>query len=595
MPSRIASALFVATAACVFTGHWIPLAWLAIVCLGQAVDHWVAAPIRRRPNSDPAPRAKFLYIASMAGRAVLFSSISVYCWFAGDLAGKVFAILMPAGTVLAMAVRIGLSRRLLIAGWAPHAAYLIGLPLASAWVSPADDLVEMLCLSMAGLLFLTHVLVAVRRIEDGAKALQRAMADFDAQREAAERANAAKSEFLATITHEIRTPMNAVVAASDLLRHTQLNPQQSEQVAMLANASEVLMGLLNDVLDLSKIESGKIILESAPFNLVEKLERGAQLWRPRAAQKGVALTFDPTGLPLKIQTDPLRLQQILFNLLSNAVKFTDRGEISVRGGRDLQRGRLWFEVADTGCGMDEATASRIFLSFEQAHAGTARQHGGTGLGLAISRRLAELLGGALEVTSAPGQGSTFRLEMPLVELEGPSSAPYVPPPLPVTLAPQPEAVAPAVEDEPATETDSAEAGEQIDVLVAEDHAVNQRIVRLILEPIGCRLTVVENGADAVEAAKARPFDVILMDMQMPVMDGIEATRLIQDGGGPNANTPIVALTANALAEHRAQWAAVGVNLFAAKPVNMQSLIGVVMQALEEGRTRTEARLAKAHG
>jgi CheY-like chemotaxis protein len=246
----------------------------------------------------------------------------------------------------------------------------------------------------------------------------------------------------------------------------------------------------------------------------------------------------------------------------------------VRGGRDAAMGRLWFEVMDTGCGMDDATAARVFESFEQATAATAREHGGTGLGLAISRRLAELMGGSLTVDSRAGEGSTFRLEIPLVEMNV-AEAPSVPGSL-----------------------GHGDAG-GVHILVAEDHAVNQRIVRLILEPLGIRLTVVDNGAEAVQAAATQPFDAILMDMQMPVMDGVEATRRILASPGPNRCTPVVALTANALAEHRAQWAEVGVTHFVAKPVNMQSLVDVVMQTTAARREVERAReadgcVAQAH-
>jgi signal transduction histidine kinase/CheY-like chemotaxis protein len=556
---RVASALFIALAGVVFTHSLFPLGWFGAVLFGQFLDNRISLPIRRRPDAEPTDSMKLVYGCSIACSAVLFSSVAVFIWFAGDAAGKAFAVLVPAGAVLAMSIRIGGIRRLLMLGWAPHALFLLGIPIASGLISPERDLVEMVFLALGGLMVLVQVMVAVTRIDRSTRALSAARDEADENREHAERANAAKSDFLATISHEIRTPMNAVIAASDLLRRTSLTAEQAEHVDILSNATEVLMGLLNDVLDISKIESGKLERESSEFDLIQKLDLGVQLWRPRAAQKGVTLEFDPTGLPERIVTDPLRLQQIVFNLLSNAVKFTAQGRIVLRGGLDADGRMLWLEVEDSGCGMDAETCVRIFASFEQATAKTARQYGGTGLGLAISRRLAELLGGSLTVTSEPGRGSVFRLETPLVEAEV-----RAPAPAPVDAAPLASA-------------------EGIEVLLAEDHPVNQRIVSLILEPLGCRLTVAADGAQAVEMAAGRRFDVILMDMQMPVMDGIEATEAIRKGAGPNASTPVVALTANAMAEHRTQWAAVGVHRFAAKPVNMQALIDVVVEAAGESR------------
>jgi CheY-like chemotaxis protein len=361
--------------------------------------------------------------------------------------------------------------------------------------------------------------------------------------------------------------MNGVVSAAALLRATPLSVSQAEHVEMLANSSEVLMGLLNDILDLSKIESGKLVVETAPFDLVRKLEASVHLWRPQAERKGLSIELDATDLPPRIMTDPLRFQQVLFNLLSNAVKFTDEGVVRLRGGRETRGADevLWIEVVDTGCGMDIDTCARVFRTFEQAHAGVARQFGGTGLGLSISRRLAELLGGGLSVSSTPGEGSVFRFETPLVEAAFETPRPRV-----------------------TAHLDNAPRAGR--VLLAEDHEVNRRIVRLFLEPIGFEVVAVEDGQAAVEAASAASFDVILMDMQMPVMGGVEAAARIRTGRGRNAATPIIALTANALDEHRAQWAQVGVDLFMTKPVNPQALIETIARAIAE-RDEAETSLA----
>jgi len=413
-PMRIGFAVFITAASGAIAPDGVGPIWLACVVCAQSIDAWIAAPLRRRPEARPSARRMIVYAASLTLNALIYSAISVDFWFSGSDAGRIFAMLIPAAALLNGALQAeGAPRRLI---FTVHATFILGLPMAAGILSPARDLAEMGFVSGAGALIVLHVTMAVRRIQDGARDVRAARDAAQAERRRAEAANAAKSDFLATISHEIRTPLNAVVASAALLRRTELSPLQAEYVEMLANASELLLGLLNDVLDISRIESGKLEVEAAEFDLVAKLEASVRLWRAQTEPKGVTLAFDPAGLPRRIVTDPLRLQQIVFNLLSNAAKFTAAGTIIVRGGRlsGPAGERLWLEVADTGCGMDAATAERVFESFEQAGAATARRHGGAGLGLSISRRLAELLGGGLSVESQAGAGSTFRLETPLL-------------------------------------------------------------------------------------------------------------------------------------------------------------------------------------
>jgi signal transduction histidine kinase/CheY-like chemotaxis protein len=528
--------------------------WFALVLIGQGLDHVISAPLR----SSHAPLSttrRWAFLASITLNAFLYSALAVWLWFEGSAVGMAFALLSLCGSLINNALQMAQTPRALPYVIGPPGLYIVSLPLISGLASPAHDTVQMSLISVGAAVFILHALMAVKRIWTSSRQMEAAV-------QAAEKANAAKSDFLATISHEIRTPMNAVVAAGDLLRRTELTPAQAEHVAMLGNASEVLLGLLNDVLDLSRIESGKLEVELAPFDLAEKLAAAARLWRAKAAD-GVELRFEAKGVPARIMTDPLRFQQIVSNLLSNATKFTTQGHVVVRAGQliGLDDPLLWIEVEDSGPGMDAETAERIFSSFEQGSSGVTREHGGTGLGLAISRRLAQLLGGSLTVRSQPGVGSVFRFELPMMLADAPTAS---------------------------VETADEDWGTHgLAVLLAEDHAVNQRIVRLMLEPLGAAVTIAANGAEAVELAAQRPFDVILMDMQMPVMGGVEAAARIRREG-PNAATPILALTANALAEHRAEWAAVGVEVFITKPVEMQVLLGHVAAAAAP--TAEKARL-----
>jgi signal transduction histidine kinase/ActR/RegA family two-component response regulator len=567
--ARIGFGLFIGAVGWALAPGPAPILWFAVVVVCQLIDHMLSTPLRR-PLSGSGDRAEpaalvALYIASMTVNAAIYSALAVFLWFQGGAVGMAFALLSICGSIINNALQMAKTPRGLIPVLGPPVAYIIALPLITGLTSPNHDLIQMALIACGGAVFVLHALMAVKRIWTTNREMQAAV-------EAAQRANAAKSDFLATISHEIRTPMNAVVAAGGLLRRTALTDEQSGHVEMLGNASEVLLGLLNDVLDLSRIESGKLEVALTPFDLTDKLAAATRLWSAKAAD-GVTLRFEPDRLPKRIVTDPLRFQQIVSNLLSNATKFTAAGEIVLRGGQisrleDTVTEILWIEVEDSGCGMDAETADRVFLSFEQGSSGITRLHGGTGLGLAISRRLTQLLGGTLTVSSRPGQGSIFRLEIPL------------------TLAAKAE-TASVAEARDWTQA-GMEAGAR--VLLAEDHPVNQQIVRMMLEPFGMALTVAANGAEAVALAAGQAFDLVLMDMQMPVMGGVEAAAVIRASAGPNRLTPIIALTANALAEHRAQWAAVGVDTFVTKPVEMQVLLDHVTAALE-GEAGVERKLA----
>ena len=562
--TRIGLGIFLTLSAYAVAPSIWPVVWFAVMCASQAVDWAVFRRLRTHPHEAPSRAYRWACIVTAFFNTAVYSAITVYFWSFGGVAGQLFALIQVCGGLLHVSLHMHPARPVLLAAVIPHASYLFGLPLWAALQGEPGMIVTVI----GATLYCAHLAAAVKQTRATQDALRAAHDEANAARALAERASAAKSDFLATVSHEIRTPMNAVISGAELLRRTDLSVEQTEHVAMLLDAGDVLMGLLNDVLDISKIEAGKMTLEAADLDLPPKLESLVRLWEPRARDKDVRLSFAAEdGLPERVRTDPLRLQQILFNLLSNAVKFTDAGEVALTAGREGDS--LWFEVADSGCGMDAETVERVFARFEQADAGATRRHGGTGLGLTISRRLAEMMGGALTVRSTLGQGSVFRLVLPFTP----------------AAAPAPDADAPAEA--------AAFRAEALKVLVAEDHAVNRRIVALFLQPLGCRLTMVENGQEALDAAAIEAFDVILMDMQMPVMDGLEAARAIRQGAGLNAATPIVALTANALDHHRQAWAEAGVETFLTKPVDPRALTAAILGAASamrpgEGEDRATA-------
>ena len=558
--SRLGLAAFIGVVAFVFAPSVWPLAWFAAVCLTQALDWLVCRPLRQHPDEEPSSALKVACCTTTALTVAVYAAIGAYVWFEGGVTGQVFAMILSAGGLLHVSLHMHQSRALLLSAVTPHTISFLGLPVLTAALQrdPSVLLVAVGCM-----LYMTHLVVAVRQSSQTTTILRNANRTAGEERQKAEIASAAKSDFLAVISHEIRTPMNAVISAANLLRRTRLDGEQREHVSMLLDAGDVLMGLLNDVLDFSKIEAGKMVLEPAPLNVRDKVGALERLWRPRATSAGVRLRIETSpDTPLWVSTDALRLQQILFNLMSNAVKFTADGEIVVTTTWQAADSRLAFEVRDTGCGIPAERLAHIFNSFEQAEAGTTRRYGGTGLGLAISRRLAELMGGSLTVESVEGVGSTFTLHMPVEVIEAAA-------PTPVTRS--------------ATQASQGLAGRR--VLVADDHPVNRRILALLLEPHGCRLTFAENGLEAVEAAATQPFDAILMDMQMPVMDGLEASRRIR-ALGANRTTPLVALTANAMDIHRAAWTEVGAEAFLTKPID-PAILARTLSELTADRSHTD--------
>ncbi len=561
LKTRIALAAFIGcTAWFVVPSIW-PLVWFAAVLMTQALDWAVFSRFRRRQDWQPDQLYVVLCCATTVLGVAVYAAMSAYMWFYGGEVGRVFAMVQCAGGLLHVSLHMHHARPILISAVAPHATYFLALP---AFTAITTQNWQELLIAIGCILYMSHLVVTVRQSSSTTGALQAARDAEQSARRKAEVASAAKSDFLAVVSHEIRTPMNAVISAANLLRRTRLDSQQREHVSMLIDAGDVLMGLLNDVLDFSKIEAGKMELESADMVVRDRLSTIVRLWEPRALANGVRLKMRiAPDVPVAVRTDPLRVQQILFNLMSNAVKFTHEGEIRIDAS--WMDGRLNMAVTDTGCGIPADRLGQIFNSFEQADVGTTRRYGGTGLGLAISRKLAELMGGALTVRSVDGEGSTFVLSLPMTAVENAPTQPVR-----------------------AVETSGSLMGRSI--LAADDHEVNRRILQLLLEPHGCRLTLVENGAEALEAASGQRFDAILMDMQMPVMDGLEATRRIR-AGEVNGATPVIALTANALDVHRAAWDAAGVHAFLTKPIDPVMLATTLAEACALERPGAEVEAA----
>ncbi|MFG6157492.1 ATP-binding protein [Halomonas sp. 1390] len=413
---------------------------------------------------------------------------------------------------------------------------------------------------------LTALLVVVflfRESRDNAAArreLETLSRELEVTAQRAESSSRAKSDFLATVSHEIRTPLNGVIGMSDLLQDQPLPVKARHFADTIHDSAQRLLELINDILDFSKIEAQRLEFEERPFELAELVEGAVALFAPRAQARGLRLTCDiDPRLPMRVVGDAGRLRQVLLNLLSNAIKFTERGEVRL-GVRALNDGTVRFEVVDTGIGIAPESQRQLFEPFQQGDPSTARRFGGTGLGLVISQRLVEAQGGRLAFESEPGRGSRFWFVLTLPEATAHE------------VAADASAVAPA----------GGLAGARL--LVVEDDPVNQQVARAMLERLGCRVSVAEAADVALSWTAREHFDLIFMDVQLPGMDGLEATRRLRTRGGWSAEVPVVAMTAGGPSGDQARCLAAGMSGYLAKPLFQQALVALLNRHLPRGET-----------
>jgi signal transduction histidine kinase/CheY-like chemotaxis protein len=533
-----------------WTGFWVIGVWASLfasISLMSAAD---------RHGDGPWARRLWLTINanSVLGGAIQCAMI-IALWESGYAVAGAFALttaFLGATYVLLHYYSSPTLFRLLLL---PYVGVLVWIAVDMAWTARtpmATAAALAAAVTTANFFFLSR-----RMLDRSRKALRLARARAEAGELAAEAANAAKSTFLATMSHEIRTPLNGVLGMAQAMSADELTPVQRDRLSVIQQSGEALLAILNDVLDLSKIEAGKLELETIEFELAEVVRGAHSAFTALANKKGLSFAVDVEPARGRYLGDPTRIRQILYNLISNALKFTEAGEVRVTARRNGDA--LEVAVTDTGVGISEEGLARLFAKFDQLDSSTTRKFGGTGLGLAICHELAVLMGGGMMVESEAGKGSRFTLRVPLERIgEERLTVEYAPPP------------------------PNQRASLGLRVLAAEDNTVNQLVLKTLLHQLGVEPVVVDCGEGAVEAWETAAWDVILMDIQMPGMDGVTATRRIRDREAETgrARTPIVALTANAMSHQVAQYLAAGMDGHVAKPIEAMALFQAIVDATQ---------------
>jgi signal transduction histidine kinase len=560
-PARLAAAVVVTALVAATLDLQRALLWgFAIL----ACEGWMWAVTGPFAKGAPISRGRRLaYMGSALAGCASWLALSLMYW-TDQAPGAAFLALLIWSSLLLNGISFAFRSNLALAMFVtPVSATMIAAPFAAPRFPAPQQ-----ALAVVGLLILiAYSVISAARNVRAARALAEAGEALERARAVAATANEAKSAFLATMSHEIRTPLNGVLGMAQAMARDSLPARQQERLDVIRKGGEVLLALLNDILDLARIETGRLELEDAIVDVAD-LARGARAtFAPQAAEKGVTLDLaiapDAEG---GWRGDPTRVRQILFNLVSNAVKFTAEGSVTIRiacSGADLVAA-----VADTGPGIPAERLSTLFDRFVQVDASTTRRFGGSGLGLAICRELAELMGGRIMVQTAVGEGSTFTLALPLERAAAHAGAAATP-------------------DDRTLADDAALAhGGELRVLAAEDNPMNRLVLKTLLEQVGIQATFACDGAEAIEAWNDAAWDVILMDVQMPVMDGPSATRIIREAEKTQGRgrTPIVALTANAMAHQRAEYLAAGMDELVAKPLQLSDLLNALSKVLEPDPT-----------
>lgn len=531
-PGRLLTALVVVPLVLMLLGPRTGGAWAVALAACEAINWIVTRPFAR--GAPVSQGRRLAYLVSGVALHLCWVALSLLFWADPSPGAPFTAFIIWACVFLGGVSQAFRSRLGLIALTGPITVAMVAAPV----IAPRFEGPQQAITVVGMLAFTAYGWVLARRNLASARSLAAAGRELAEQKQAAEAASLAKSAFLAMMSHELRTPMNGVLGMAHALEATALSASQQDHVRTLIRSGDGLMALLDDVLDLARIEAGKLEIVETPFDLHEVVFTAGRLWRPAAVEKGLDLACRvEEGAPAWVAGDPVRVRQILFNLLSNAIKFTAAGQ--VRLTLSPAPGGVVLAVADTGPGLDEAARATLFQRFSGAEAGGARRGGGVGLGLAISQDLARLMGGEIEVETQSGRGSEFRVRLPLAAVE---------PPLPAEPEAPPQ-VAP------------------LRVLVVDDNSTNRAVASAILEALGATPHAEADGPAALALLRERAFDLVLMDIQMPGMDGVEVAARIRGGEAGDPQVPIMALTADAMAGARERLLGLGFDDYLTKPIS----------------------------
>lgn len=552
----------IAAAVCsaVWLPAWISAAWLAANLISASAGQWV---IERRFAHARRGWSEWELAAWTMISAIFYALLPLLLVIQRDQMATLTAVCIAGSLLLRGANEFSISK---LTGGAILSSMFIIATFGAIFHMFDAPILQIGAVLVTLSAFFAYILDHAQHRRDGERRLADALAAAERNERRANAASEAKSTFLATMSHEIRTPLNGIVGIAAAMARTDLDPRQQEMVGLINMSGETLERLLSDLLDLSKIEAGHIDLNLEPFDLKTSVEAAAKVMKAAAEDKGLDFTvsFAPSAEGVFVG-DAVRIRQIVTNLISNAVKFTTSGSVALQvngeAAPDASAPTLvHIRVSDTGIGFDSETADKLFRRFEQADGSITRRFGGTGLGLSISQALAIAMGGRIVASGEPGVGSQFQLTLPL-RREGKGHTD------PATPAPH----------HPGPMTDTA-----LKILLAEDHPVNRRTIQLILEPFGFEILEATDGVEAVDLYQHQDFDLILMDMQMPNMDGLEATRAIRaiETRTGRARTPIVMVSANAMPAHAEQALAAGCDVHVPKPITPTSLMDGLNRAFE---------------
>lgn len=571
--------------------------WAALYFLIQALDLWVFAPITSGRTDHMGPLRSMIGGGMLLLNSIFFGSLAIPLWLAGGAMGGICAaILLCAGSIYSM-INAPASTKVLVLTTAPHFLYLGSLPVMMGLYAAPPGFITAVAVAVG--VYAMFCISTWRKLNKAHEAEASARLDAERRRLEAERILAGRNAFLAAVGHDLRTPIGAILTGASELNHG--DAQARANATLITDAGLMMKALLDDLLDHAKLDAGRMQVEAADFDLRQLLAQTIRLWTGLARDKGLRLRIEGArDVPRLVRGDAMRLRQVLNNLISNAMKFTTEGSITLRlraWAEEPSGTALVIEVRDTGPGMNTAQLGRLFQPFDQTADGVSAQFGGTGLGLAISRDLVELMGGRLTARSRPGRGASFTVAVNLARAESDVIAPPAEddsratvsralsvrtPPSPLQPPPAEDVTEPLESLAEMIDESEDDSERPLRVLVVDDHDINRRAVQLILQPLGCDIATAVDGLKALEISATEPFDVIFMDVRMPELDGRETTRRLRAGGGINAATPVIAVTADTAPEDVAACTAAGMNYFVSKPLTPAALIGALNEVLSDG-------------